>query len=268
MARSAPLPRILLTYVALTIFSILAIHPLLRIFEIGLHSPQVFSATAASESSRASLFREIADALAVGLSVALAGVMIASSAAYMISRARLRAKSSAHQTAWLTWQVLPALALLCLLYFAMVKLQLGGQYLAILLGYGAIVLPCCIWQLRSYYDTIPLSLEEAAIIDGCSRAQSLLRIFLPAAMPALIISILLSFTLALDAYLAAMPMFSRAGQLGQALAFSTFHLESTPAWLYAFGAILVAILTTLAVLFLNQCSTLRQSSVIDRKPDS
>ncbi len=62
--------------------------------------------------------------------------------------------------------------LLLPLYLILIKLSLINSYLGVIIIYSATALPFCIWQLKGYYDTIPLSLEEAAGIDGCTRWQS------------------------------------------------------------------------------------------------
>ena len=64
-------------------------------------------------------------------------------------------------------------------------------------------LPFCIWQLKGYYDTIPVSLEEAAGIDGCSRWQAFRLVVLPLAGPALVITALFSFMTAWNEYVVA-----------------------------------------------------------------
>ena len=60
------------------------------------------------------------------------------------------------------------------LYILIAKLHLVDTFLGLLVFYVSTALPFCIWQMKGFYDTIPPSLEEAAHIDGCSRASSFL----------------------------------------------------------------------------------------------
>jgi arabinogalactan oligomer/maltooligosaccharide transport system permease protein len=66
--------------------------------------------------------------------------------------------------------------------------------------------PFSIWILKGYYDTIPIDLEEAARIDGCSQLEAFLRILLPLSTPALAIVFLFNFTQAWNDYLMARVM--------------------------------------------------------------
>ncbi len=75
----------------------------------------------------------------------------------------------------------------------MAAMGLIDQLVALVLAYSAFNLAFATWMLQSYFSTIPKELEEAAWIDGASSLQSLLRIFLPMATPALAVTAILTF---------------------------------------------------------------------------
>jgi multiple sugar transport system permease protein len=75
---------------------------------------------------------------------------------------------------------------------------------ALILVYPTITLPFCTWLLMSYFKSIPLELEEAALIDGCNRLGVLLRIVLPLSTPAIVVVCLFSFTQAWNEFLYAL----------------------------------------------------------------
>jgi multiple sugar transport system permease protein len=75
---------------------------------------------------------------------------------------------------------------------------------ALILVYPTITLPFCTWLLMSYFKSIPVELEEAALIDGCNRLGVLLRIVLPLSTPALVVVCLFSFTQAWNEFLYAL----------------------------------------------------------------
>jgi len=77
---------------------------------------------------------------------------------------------------------------------------LGG----LILVYPTITLPFCTWLLMSYFKSIPVELEDAALIDGCSRIGVLLRIVLPLSTPAIVVVALFSFTQAWNEFLYAL----------------------------------------------------------------
>ncbi len=78
--------------------------------------------------------------------------------------------------------------------------SLGG----LILVYPTITLPFCTWLLMSYFKSIPIELEDAALIDGCNRLGVLIRIVLPLSTPALVVVALFSFTQAWNEFLYAL----------------------------------------------------------------
>lgn len=84
------------------------------------------------------------------------------------------------------------------------RIGLRGSLVGLLIVYLAQVAAVTIYMLRNYFDTIPVSLEEAAAIDGCSRLQVLRRISLPLALPAVASNALFVFMIAWNEFLFAL----------------------------------------------------------------
>jgi multiple sugar transport system permease protein len=91
------------------------------------------------------------------------------------------------------------LAIPLFVFFTQVKLR--GSLTALVIVYVAQIVAVSIYMLRNYFDTIPVSLEEAAAIDGCTRLQVMWRISLPLAMPAIISTGLFIFMIAWNEFL-------------------------------------------------------------------
>jgi multiple sugar transport system permease protein len=72
------------------------------------------------------------------------------------------------------------------LYLVMQKLVLNDTWQGMILLYSGFMLPTVIWIMYGYFQTLPEELEEAAMIDGCSRVGALLRIVLPISGPGLV----------------------------------------------------------------------------------
>ena len=107
--------------------------------------------------------------------------------------------------------------------------------------------------MKGYYDTIPYSLEEAAMIDGASPTYTFYRIILPLALPALSITALFSFMTAYSEYLVAVVLIQDTDNFTLPLGLKSFQstLEST--WgLYSAGAIVVSIPVVLLFMFLSR----------------
>jgi multiple sugar transport system permease protein len=75
---------------------------------------------------------------------------------------------------------------------------------ALIVSYLAFTVPFCVWMLKGYFDTIPIELEEAALIDGASRLKALFLIVLPLAAPGLVAAAILTFSLAWNEFLFAL----------------------------------------------------------------
>lgn len=79
----------------------------------------------------------------------------------------------------------PAIVLVIPLYAVFTQLGLRNSLLGLLIVYPATTVPVALYMLRSYFQTLPKDLEEAGMIDGCTRAQVIWRITLPLSLPAL-----------------------------------------------------------------------------------
>ena len=136
----------------------------------------------------------------IALAVAVTGVALASTIAYCLSRAQFLRRSSRLGGALLA-QLLPAAILLGVICIGLFWLGVVGSWLALLFLYLVTALPFCFWQMKRNYDSIPISLEEAAEVDGASAARSFSSIVFPLASPALAITFLFSLLAAWNEYL-------------------------------------------------------------------
>jgi len=82
--------------------------------------------------------------------------------------------------------VIPQTILFIPLYRVVLALDLDDSMLALLLIYPSMALPFCVWMLSSYFERLPREIEEAALIEGASRAGAFFRIILPMSRPVLI----------------------------------------------------------------------------------
>ncbi|MBP0582791.1 carbohydrate ABC transporter permease [Labrys sp. LIt4] len=88
---------------------------------------------------------------------------------------------------------IPGYTVLIPLYRIMTTLRLVDTYLGVTLIYVSAFLPLSLWLMRSVYQSLPLSIEEAAQIDGASRLYILVRIVLPMAAPGLVAAAIITF---------------------------------------------------------------------------
>ncbi|MEW5756970.1 MAG: sugar ABC transporter permease [Pseudomonadota bacterium] len=123
----------------------------------------------------------------------LLGVFLACTAAYAFSRFRFPGRRTGMMM-FLVSQMFPGTLMMVPLFIIIVKwLHLGNTYLGLVLVYAVTSIPFCVWMLKGYFDTIPIEIEESAIMDGASPATIFFRIILPLAKPAVAVTALFSF---------------------------------------------------------------------------
>lgn len=121
-------------------------------------------------------------------------------ASYAFSRYRFKGDKFVMML-FLSTQMFPAMTLLIALYNMYYKLGLLNTYTALVLACSTNALPMSVWILKGFFDTISKSLEEAAYIDGCSRAGTLVRIILPLVKPGILAVGLYSFLISWEDFL-------------------------------------------------------------------
>jgi multiple sugar transport system permease protein len=102
--------------------------------------------------------------------------------AYSLSRYSFRARGQL-LLFYLLIRMFPAVLLLLPIFIALRVLRLYDTHFGLALAYSTLLTPVSIWMLKGFFDTIPPELEDAARIDGCTRAGALLRVVLPLARP-------------------------------------------------------------------------------------
>jgi multiple sugar transport system permease protein len=90
-------------------------------------------------------------------------------------------------------RMIPNLAILVPWFILFSKVHLSNTKQGLIISYASFSIPLVLWIMKTYFDTVPLNLERAAAIDGCSRLQTLYKVVLPLAVPGLIAAGLFSF---------------------------------------------------------------------------
>lgn len=134
----------------------------------------------------------LVNSLVVGLSVAIANILIATPAAYSFSRLKFD-YSLPLLLIYLAIRMVPPIMLVVPMFIIVRNLGLIDTPLALIAVYVSLTLPFSIWLLQAYFRTMPHELEEAAVIDGASRWQTVTKILLPLSVPGLTCVGILSF---------------------------------------------------------------------------
>ena len=130
--------------------------------------------------------RYIRNSFVVSVAACLLALVIAIFAGYVFSRFFRRRSVRCANFFMLVSQMIPGVLLLVPLYITMKNLGLLESPLSLVLAYTTFVIPMCTFMLSSAFDAIPVSLEEAAEIDGCGRLQTMRRVILPIMRPSIV----------------------------------------------------------------------------------
>jgi multiple sugar transport system permease protein len=121
----------------------------------------------------------------ISLSTAFFSISLGALAAYGFSRFHIQGAKYI-LLALLGLQLLPNVSLILPFFNLAQELRIHNTYFALIIADTSLVLPIAIWLLKGFFDSIPASLEEAAMLDGCNRLQLLWHIVFPLALPGLI----------------------------------------------------------------------------------
>lgn len=144
------------------------------------------------------LFQGLQNSLVVSGIASIIAVILAVAAAYVITRFTFRGRLT-FLYSLIGLQTIPGVMLLLPLFVVFVsiqsalQIQLVGTYTAVIITYLTFALPFAIWLMVSYLGSIPIDLEEAALVDGATRIQALWRVIVPLALPGIVVAIVFSF---------------------------------------------------------------------------
>ena len=104
--------------------------------------------------------------------------------------------------------MLPSILLVVPLFTFWVDVGMPDSLEALMMTYVSFTLPFALWMMRSYIESIPREIEEAAMVDGAARFQAFRRVIIPQAIPGMISTFIFTFILAWNEYLFALVMIS------------------------------------------------------------
>ena len=166
---------------------IVAVTPLGQIYSI---HPQLIPGNVSLQAFRAvladpSFWQAFRNSLVVTFSTVVVATLIGFLAATAIARFRFRGRNSAIVMIMIV-QMVPLIALIAPLFYVYTKVGLSESLAGLIVGMLALTLPFCIWTLRGFVAGVPAELEEAAMVDGCTRVGAFFRVILPLVVPGLI----------------------------------------------------------------------------------
>jgi multiple sugar transport system permease protein len=138
-------------------------------------------------------------------------MIFGSAAAYAIARLRFTGRGAVARSLVVSYLV-PGSLLFISLFEVLTNLNLTNKLTGLMVVYLSFTLPFCTWLMIGYFRSIPVELEEAALVDGCTRLRALVHIILPLTLPALVVVALFSFTQSWNEFLYALIFISDDSQ--------------------------------------------------------
>jgi multiple sugar transport system permease protein len=136
------------------------------------------------------------------------------------------------------------------LYKIVVALRLIDTLSSLVLVNAVFTLAFAIWMMNGYFSTIPKEIEEAALIDGCTRFQTILRITLPIAMPGVVTVIIYTFITAWNEFMFALTFINSTEKRPLTLGLYNFIGRWTVSWQYLMAAALLAVIPVILLFML------------------
>ena len=147
--------------------------------------------------------------------------------------------------------VLSLLVAACAAY-AIARLNLLNSYLALVLPYTVLNLPVCTLVLVSFFQSIPKDLENAAMIDGCSRLGALWRVVIPLSAPGVFTAGILAFVNAWDEFLLALSLNASAAMRTAPVGIALYQGEYSFPWPLISAALVITIVPVAVLIALFQ----------------
>jgi len=202
-----------LYYVIVGMFLLIALFPFYWLFvnsfksfkELYSYNPTWWPKSFLSKHYKMVLFHRsfvisFTNSVIAGIGAAFITLIVSSLAAYSLGRLRFMGRSFVAILIFFVYLIPPAV-LMIPLYQMLLNLHLLNTRIGLILAFTTRTIPVTTWMFITYFATLPRELEEAAMIDGCNRFGSFVRIMLPLSTPALAAMAIFSFIFCWQMYL-------------------------------------------------------------------
>jgi ABC-type glycerol-3-phosphate transport system permease component len=148
-------------------------------------------------------FQYLTNSLVIAIGTTVGSLVLGVLAGYGFARFQFRG-SDAVRFLVLVTRMAPRIVLVVPYYLMMQRLGLLDTYTGLLIAYVSFALPFSIWLLIGFFMDVPLEIEEAAMIDGCTRIGVLLRVVIPIVAPGLVVAAIFAFLVSWNEFLFAL----------------------------------------------------------------
>lgn len=179
--------------------------------------------------TKTNFLNAIKNSLLVATVVSLLSIAVAYPTAYTLARTKFRGRRVLSKAVLFTY-MLPTSVLYIPLYILVARLGLTNTLWGLILIYPTFTLPYVAWILIPHVQSIPVALEEAAMMDGCSHFMIMYRIIFPLALPGIISTTIFAFAMCWGEYLYALVNLTSATVQTFPLVISSLIYGDMPPW--------------------------------------
>ncbi len=235
--RRVPSPGELLLLLAVFAMLFVLLYPMAWVLITSFKTPEtmfsargwVFTLDNYVHLMRGGFARNIVNSLYICITSVIVSTLFGVAAAYVFSRKRFRFKEAAFGGVMLG-QTFPWIILVTPLFILFARLGLLNDPVSLIFVYVAVTLPFSIYLLTGYLQSVPRSLDEAALIDGASDWQIMFRVIAPVIMPGIIATATHAFLVCWSEYLFALAFLTQTELKTMPLALSSFFGENVTQW--------------------------------------
>ena len=249
----------LLKIIALALFLLVAIFPLYWIFVTSIKDatetysfPVSYWPEHPTIQNYVYLFksmnfgRYLANSVVAALSAAFVALLLASLSGYVMARKEFRGKGVVLFLLFFT-QMIPGFMLMGSLYILLAPLRLINSLSVLILLYTNMMIPFSAIMMKGFFERIPSSLEDAALIDGCNQLQALFRIIMPVTLPGLAATFSFAFVNCWNELFLAIMFLDREAKKTLPVGLNSFIAKADIDWGAMSAGAIIALLPTVLI---------------------
>ncbi len=187
--------------------------------------------------------------LIIALGATVLNTLLSVPAAYAVARLRFPGRKFAMYLLLMIEMFSPVIVIISL-FKVVAGFHLLDTYGALIILDALFTVAFNTWMMNGYFKTIPKEIEEAALIDGCNRVETMTRIMLPISVPGLVTVMIYAFIFAWNEFLFALTFISSKGKMPLTIALYNFVGRWTTQWQYLTMAAFVALIPVLVLFYL------------------
>jgi multiple sugar transport system permease protein len=200
--------------------------------------------------ARATFWSSLKNSILTSLFATLISLVVSLLLAYAVSRTQMKGKRVILGFVLFTY-LLPIFLLFIPIYCVMAKIGLANNILSLYIIYPVTCIPYATWVFVTYLRSIPFSLEEAAMIDGCSKMGIIIRIVVPLALPGIMSIGIFCFTRVWNEFLLAFSLLSDPKQFTLMITIKDYMVGDMFAWGKVFATSVCASVPVMVLYFLS-----------------